>query len=191
MLRPNLEKKRTRLRTPVPVKAQVGSFLYYISDDGCYRKTANAFAISRAFISGIIIRVSYAVTTFVRPKLIRLPTTEGKVQELTYRYLEANGFPQCVGVIDETHVEIAEPSEHYSDFINRKGYFSLNVQVVCDYKYCFQDIVVKWPGSVHDARLFLNCSINRMLRNRIIPPCEKILVEERNPVPVFLLVDPA
>ena len=30
-----------------------------------------------------------------------------------------------------------------------------------------------------------------MLRKRIIPSCEKILVEGRDPVPVFLLSDPA
>ena len=72
-------------------------------------------------------------------------------------------FPQCIGVIDVTYVEIAEPSEHYSEFINKKGYFSLNVQVVCDYKYCFQDVVVKWPGSVYNAKIFLNSSINGML----------------------------
>ena len=30
-----------------------------------------------------------------------------------------------------------------------------------------------------------------MIRIRIIPPCEKILVEGKDPVPVFLLGDPA
>ena len=67
MLRPYLEKKCTRLRTPVSVEAQVGSFLYYISNEGRYRKTANAFGISKASISGIIRRVSYAITAFVVP----------------------------------------------------------------------------------------------------------------------------
>ena len=110
---------------------------------------------------------------------------------MTDGYLEAHGFPQCIDAIDGTHIEIAKPSKHYSDFINRKVYFSLNVQAVCDYKYCFQDIVVKWTGSVHDARIFLNFSIIGMPRNRIIPPCEKILVEGRDPAPVFLLGDPA
>ena len=84
---------------------------------------------------------------FVGPKLIRLPATEGEVQELTDGYLEAHGFPQCIGAIDGTHIEIAQPSEHYSDFINRKGYFSLKVRAVHDYKYCFQEVVAKWPGS--------------------------------------------
>ena len=145
-----LEKKSTRLRTPISVDTQVGSFLYYISDEGRYRKTENTFRISRASISRIIRRVSYDAMTFVNPKLIRLPTTAGEVQRLTDGYLEAHGFPQCIGAVDGTHIKIAETSEHYLDFINRKGYFSLNVQVVCDYNYCFQDVVVKWPGSVHD-----------------------------------------
>ena len=42
---------------------------------------------------------------FVGPKLIRLPTTEGEVQELTVRYVETHGFPPCIGVIDGTHTE--------------------------------------------------------------------------------------
>ena len=61
---------------------------------------------------------------------------------MTDGYLEAHGFPQCIDAIDGTHIETAKPSKHYSDFINRKGYFSINVQAVCDYKYCFQDVVV-------------------------------------------------
>ena len=75
MLRPYLGKKCTRFKTPVSVEAQVGlpplpqvgSFLYYLSNKGRYRKTANAFGISKASISGIIKRISYAVTVFVVP----------------------------------------------------------------------------------------------------------------------------
>ena len=46
MLRPYLEKKRIRLKTPISIEVQVGSFLYHISDEGRYGKTANAFGIS-------------------------------------------------------------------------------------------------------------------------------------------------
>ena len=50
--------------------------------------------------------------TFVNPKLIRLPTTAGEVQRLTDGYLEAHGFPQCIGAVDGTHIKIAKTSEH-------------------------------------------------------------------------------
>ena len=169
MIRPYLEKKGTQLRTPVSAEVQIGSFLYFVSDEGRYRKTANAFGISRASVSGVIRRESYAITKSVDPKLIRSPTSQEEFQVLTDRYLEAHGFLQCIGAIDGTHIEIAEPSEHYSDFINRKSYFSLNVKAVCDDKYCFKDVVLKWSGSVHDARTFLYSSNNGILRNRTIP----------------------
>lgn len=52
---------------------------------------------------------------------------------------------RCVG---GTHVPIKNPGNNMT-FMNRKGYSSLNVQVVCDSKLRFMD--VKWPGSSHDA----------------------------------------
>ena len=41
-------------------------------------------------------------------------------------------------------------------FRNRKGYFSINVQAVCGPNLVIQNIVARWPGSVHDARMFDN-----------------------------------
>ena len=43
MLRPYLEKKRTRITTPIFAKAQVGSFLYYIRDEGHFLKNHEGF----------------------------------------------------------------------------------------------------------------------------------------------------
>ena len=57
------------------------------------------------------------------PKLTRLPTTEGEAQELTDKYLQAHGFPQCIGAIDGTHVETAEPSEPLFRFYQQKRLF--------------------------------------------------------------------
>lgn len=44
-----------------------------------------------------------------------------------------------------------EDAEH---FRNRKGYFSLNVQTICDARLRIQDIVASWPGSQHDSTIF-------------------------------------
>ncbi|KAF7989187.1 hypothetical protein HCN44_007717 [Aphidius gifuensis] len=43
---------------------------------------------------------------------------------------------------------------------NKKGFFSINVQVVCDADLEIIDIVARWPGSVHDSTIFLNLNIH-------------------------------
>ena len=56
-----------------------------------------------------------------------------------------------------------------SDYINQKGKFTINCQAAGYYRYCFIEVVVKWPGSVHDARIFSNSSIKLLLQGEIIP----------------------
>lgn len=48
---------------------------------------------------------------------------------------------------------------------NRKGYFSLNVQMVCNSKNYIMDIVARWPGSCHDAHIFENSALHGRCEN--------------------------
>lgn len=69
-------------------------------------------------------------------------------------------FPNVVGLIDCTHIRIANPGgDDAARFLNRKGYHSINTQVICDAKPCITNIVVRWPGSTHDSRIFDECQI--------------------------------
>lgn len=42
---------------------------------------------------------------------------------------------------------------------NRKGFFSFNVQTICDVNLKILDIVARWPGSSHDSTIFNNSNI--------------------------------
>ena len=160
-----------------------------MSDEGRLRKTANAFGVSRSSISIIVRRVTSVISAYLGPKYIKLPITEEDVTEKVKGFYEAFNFPQCIGAIDGTHIEIKQPRLNCTDYINRKSRFTLNVQACCDYRYCFMDVVVKWPGSVHDARMFVNSKLNLMLRNETIPACRRQILESEDPVTIFLLSD--
>lgn len=41
-------------------------------------------------------------------------------------------------------------------FRNRKGYYSINVQTICNANLEIIDIVARWPGSSHDSTIFNN-----------------------------------
>ena len=111
------------------------------------------------------------------------------VKEKVSKFYDTFVIPQCLGAIDGTHIESKQPLLNSSDYINRKSCLSLNVQALCDYHCCFMDVVVKWPGSVHDARMFANSKLNHLLKHEKIPLCRRKILDDD--VPVFIIGDPA
>ncbi|KAF1385372.1 hypothetical protein PFLUV_G00107070 [Perca fluviatilis] len=74
------------------------------------------------------------------------------------------GFPNVIGALDCTHIRIKRPSGvHEGDFVNRKSYHSINVQMICDADCTFSNVEAKWPGSVHDSRVFRASTIFQRL----------------------------
>ncbi|XP_021341417.1 putative nuclease HARBI1 [Mizuhopecten yessoensis] len=70
------------------------------------------------------------------------------------------GFPNVAGCIDGVFVRIQAPKEDEQDFVNRKGFLSLNCQMTCDASYKITSCVCKWPGSCHDSRMLRDSNIN-------------------------------
>ena len=72
--------------------------------------------------------------------------------------------------------------------MNRKGHYWFNVQAAADYQifffFFFFEVVIKWPGSVHEARIFSNSGLNESFRKQCIPNCSKIIVKGEDPVSV-------
>ncbi|XP_031353797.1 putative nuclease HARBI1, partial [Photinus pyralis] len=59
----------------------------------------------------------------------------------------------CYGSRRRNSCKGGEDGEVYR---NRKSYFSINVQLVCDSTLKIINVVARWPGSAHDATIFNN-----------------------------------
>ncbi|XP_052772677.1 uncharacterized protein LOC128211697 [Mya arenaria] len=77
----------------------------------------------------------------------------GSLTGVRYRDEILDACVRPYGVIDGTHIGINAPYEHEEVFVNRKGVHSIIVQEVFDPLHRIIDVVVRWPGSVHDSRV--------------------------------------
>ncbi|XP_063328757.1 putative nuclease HARBI1 [Pelmatolapia mariae] len=75
-------------------------------------------------------------------------------------FLLLQGFPGVIGCIDGTHIPIIAPSVNEGDYVNRKSFHSINVQIICDAANIITNVEAKWPGSVHDSRIFRECTLS-------------------------------
>ena len=57
---------------------------------------------------------------------VKLPD-ENTLPQTKDEFYQLWGFPGVIGLIDGTHIWIVSPGENEVDFVNRKGYHSVNV----------------------------------------------------------------
>lgn len=80
-------------------------------------------------------------------------------------------FPGTVGIVDGTHIGIISPkinNQHAPSllFYNRKRFYSINAQIVCDANFKILNINTKNPGSVHDSAIWQTSKVRMCLKER-------------------------
>jgi hypothetical protein len=124
-----------------------------------------------------------------KKKFIHRPS-DNECRRIAQEFEEKWGFPQACGAIDGTHIPIIAPHEHRNDYHNRKGFYSIVCQAWVDHNYLFLDLVVGWPGRVHDARVLATSDIYELGNNNRLFPTDTKLISGVQ-VPFCLLGDPA
>ncbi|XP_066590835.1 putative nuclease HARBI1 [Prorops nasuta] len=130
-----------------------------------FRCVSDRFGVSKSTSWHCTMRVVIALYKKVN-LFIKWPSAnEGmKTMEATQRKY---GFPGVLGAIDGTHVKIVKPEEHPEAYINRKGYYSIQLQVVCDHELKFINCYAGQVGSVHDMRVFKLSNFSNLLNEEI------------------------
>ncbi|KAL6418862.1 hypothetical protein ACFW04_014211 [Cataglyphis niger] len=134
-----------------------------------------------------ISRIIFRLTFVFRSTLIATRSENKRLfKELRYGP-GAIGLSSIDGAIDCTHIRLVHTRLYNIEEIyrNRKGYFSLNVQVIVGPRTKILDIVSKWPGCEHDNRIFQNSHIYMRYRQQKLD--EMLVRDAGNPVLPFLL----
>ena len=114
------------------------------------------------------------MTTKLLPRYVHFPKGT-RLREVVDRFEACWGFPQVAGAIDGTHIPIISPQENPSDYYNRKGFHSIIMQAVVDFRGLFLDTYIGWPGKVHDARVFFKSGcVSQGERRNVVTCLEKV-----------------
>ncbi|GBN19969.1 Putative nuclease HARBI1 [Araneus ventricosus] len=162
-LNPFLEPKTTRktaLSTEMKVLCALNFFAF-----GCYqKKVGNDYLIqvSQSSVSNCIRQVSEAMTNNLLRKYVKFPDDQSTQNAIKDEFFEYCGV---LGAIDCTHVAIVAPPDdgfhHEKNYVNRKGWHSINVQIVCDMNMKILNVVARFPGCSHDAFIWQACNLRK------------------------------
>jgi len=178
-------------RRALSTEKRLAITLYYLKDTGSLWMTANAFGIHQCTASKHIHSVCETINMILGPKYLHLPRNTGEMRRKVSEFEIKFGMTQAYGCIDGTHIPLKRPPQNSQDYFCYKQYFSLNMQAICDSKGYFMDVECKWPGSVHDAKMFANSSINHKMKTGQLPKTFLTLLPGYEAIPNYLIGDPA
>ncbi|XP_018368346.1 PREDICTED: putative nuclease HARBI1 [Trachymyrmex cornetzi] len=162
LIGPALNKTNTiTRRKPISAEKQLYITLWFMATPDSYRSVCVKFGVGKITAFRAVRRVTYALHCMA-PRFIQWPD-KAVATNISDQFLEASGFPNVIGAIDGTHIKIRAPPTDSVSYINRKGFPSINLQVVCNSRGLFTHCYAGQVGSVHDARVFKNSPVAHFL----------------------------
>lgn len=151
-----------RGREAIDMYKQVLMLASYLGTQSTERQIADKFGVSESSVCRCLSNVMFWLVEDYGSVFIRWP--KGSAAAVVVEgFRDKRGIDCVIGAIDGCHVPIACPQQQPADYVNRKGFYSVILQAVCDHTLSFTDIYIGWPGSVHDARVFSNSPLGTAL----------------------------
>ena len=161
--------KDVRGRKRIRIEDRVMITLRYFATNSFQLCVADTIGFSQSTVSVIIKEMSFKIASFYKD-FITWPEykeiSKGFICMMSNRYYNRLPFPGVIGCIDGTLVKILAKGVHEREgFRDRKGSISLNIQVICDHRLLFTNVVAQWTGNTHDARIWGECSLSKKFEN--------------------------
>nr|XP_037289511.1 putative nuclease HARBI1 [Rhipicephalus microplus] len=126
-----------------------------------------------------------------RKRVVDFPLTTAAKDEAKAEFARRGCIPGVLACVDGTLVAIRKP-EGYSladtaSFMSRKGYYALNVMIVCNARLRILVVDPRFPGSCHDSWVWEHNPLRSRLAAQL-QPGEYLLGDAGYPLEPWLLV---
>ena len=116
----------TQRNRALSVETQVLAGLRFLASGCFYQVIGDVLGIHKSSVSRVVMDFCAAILK-KKGDFINFPYTQAERDQNKQRFFEMGGFPSCILCIDCFHVRVATPFFDENDFVNRKGYHSINV----------------------------------------------------------------
>lgn len=160
-LRPFIAGQPTHWRQPIGVEKKVVVTLFKLMHGVCIPLVADKAALGKSTVGDILRQVCTAISINFG-HLVSWPVGR-RLLRITAAFQSKQGFPNCIGAIDGSHIYISSPSNTIvaADHRNRNKSFSILLQGVVDSKCYFTSVSTGPPGSLHDSAHFKTSELFR------------------------------
>ena len=144
--------------------------IWHLATGADYRTLQELFGLGMSTACTIFIETITAIVHTLKKKFVHFPSAE-EYQQISRVFLDDWDFPMCVGALDSTHIPIIAPSDSHNDYYNRKCFYSIILQGVCDNSGLFWNVDIGFPGKAHDSRVLSNSTLFDQAENgQLFPP---------------------
>ena len=162
--------------------------LRYMADPGFQNGLSVELGVSQPTVSRTVTEVVEAIC-FQASDWIKFPRSTAEFDQKALDWQTKRTFPLAFGVVDGSLVKIQKPARQYNPseyFSGRKKIYCINVQAICDADYRIMDVNAAWPGSVHDARVWRNSGVFRLMQTGVAG--DKLLLgDSAYPISSFMM----
>ncbi|RXG71310.1 putative nuclease HARBI1 [Armadillidium vulgare] len=158
-------------------KLKIG--LHWLGNGGQYHGIADMHGVSKMTVGRCVHEVVDAVNSVLFDTFVKWPQN---TFDIIQQFHAIAGFPHVCGVVDGILIKIDAPVHNEPAFVDRHHNHSINCMAVCGPDMKFYYISSNWPGSVHDARVLRNSSLNHRMEEGWRPHPEGVILGK---VPLF------
>lgn len=116
-------------RKPLSVEKQLLITLWYLGSKDTTLQIADRFGVTEFSVIQSRRRIVRVIYDYLRSKIIAWPDAN-EIQYIKDQFVMKCGFPNVIGAVDGTHIRIPSPSDNQEKYINRKGFHSIQLQVL-------------------------------------------------------------